>query len=107
MKMSLNLFHICILGLLLVAGSVNAREINPPLGDEQGVIQDLNFGLYKAVVNGYDYEVSQSVRVTINGTYGAFTMLEKGMKIEFSYLQFKDGTREIVEINEVDQIDEY
>ena len=95
-----------VLALMVGVGSVNAREINPPLGDDQGIIQGLDFATNRAVISGYQYEVSPSVRVEINGTYGAFTMLEKGMKIEFSYLQFSDGTREVTEIREVNEIDE-
>jgi hypothetical protein len=107
MKKYLNLMRLLTVSLLLVAGSAGARELNPPLGEAQGVIQGLDFGTYRAVINGYDYEVSQSVRVEINGSYGAFTMLTEGMKVEFSYLQFKDGTREVTEMRQVNEIDEY
>ena len=95
-----------IVALLVGIGSASAREMNAPLGDDQGVIQGLDFATNRAVINGYRYEVSPTVRVEINGSYGAFTLLEEGMKIEFSYLQFSDGTREVTEIRQVDEIEE-
>ena len=107
MKKYLNLTRLLTLSLLLLAGSASAREMNPPLGEGQGVIQGLDFGGYRAVINGYEYEISQSARVEINGSYGAFTMLTEGMKVEFNFLQYKDGTRQVTEMRQVNTIDEY
>ena len=53
------------------------------------------------------YSVNPNVRVEINGTYGAFTMLEEGMLVEFTFLQFSDGRREINFMREVSEVEEF
>ena len=67
----------------------------------QGVIQKIDFAMNQMVVSGNRYDVSTSARVSINGTYGAFTMLTTGMRIEFTYKKFSDGVRQIIEVREL------
>ena len=97
--------RIAILGLLLAAGQVSAQEYNAPEAEGQGEIQGLNFGTNTALIGGYDYNVSPNVRVSIGGSFGAFTMLEEGMQVEFTFLQFSDGVREILEMREVAELE--
>ncbi len=94
-------------GLLAVSSLVNAQEYNAPEAEGAGEVQALNFGGYDAVINGMMYSVNPNVRVEINGTYGAFTMLEEGMLVEFTYLQFSDGRREINFMREVSEVEEF
>ena len=81
--------------ILMVCGAVTAQQYNPPEAEGEGRIMALNFGNNSMVVGGYDYQVSESVQVQINGSYGAFTMLEEEMLIEFTYQRFDDGVRRI------------
>ncbi len=80
---------------------------NTPVGEAEGEIYDLDFGKNTMVVGGYTYQVSSMAKVQIGGSYGAFTMLEKGMKIEFTYERFDDGARRIVEVRQVASVEEY
>ena len=107
MKSFNNLIRLMLCSVLLIAGSAGAREINAPEGEGQGEIQSLDFGAYRAFISGSEYGVSQNVKVEIGGTYGAFTMLEEGMLIDFTYLKFKDGYREINFIQEVNEIETF
>lgn len=97
--------RISFIGLFLSAPVVSAQEFLAPEGEGAGEIQALDFGTYRAVVNGMDYDVSTTVQVQINGTFGAFTMLEEGMLIEFTFLHHADGAKVINSIVEVDAIE--
>ena len=91
----------------LLAVSAHAQEYNAPEAEGEGEIQALDFGDYDTVINGTMYLVNPNVRVEINGTYGAFTMLEEGMLVEFTFLHYSDGRREINFMREVNQVEEY
>ena len=97
--------RLAILSLLLGAGAVSAQEFLAPEAEGAGEIQGLDFGTYRAVVNGTNYDVSPTVQVQINGTFGAFTMLEEGMLIEFTFLHHADGARVINSIVEVEAVE--
>jgi len=97
--------QLAFLFLLLGASAVNAQDFLAPEAEGSGEIQDLDFGTYRAVVNGTNYDVSPTVQVQINGTFGAFTMLEEGMFIEFTFLHHSDGARVINSIVEVDSVE--
>ena len=97
--------RLAFLSLLLGAGAVSAQEFLAPEAEGSGEIQGLDFGTYRAVVNGMNYDVSPTVQVQINGTFGAFTMLEEGMFIEFTFLHHADGARVINSIVEVDAVE--
>ncbi len=90
----------------LCAGAV-AESYNAPEGEAEGEITELDFGKNTIVVGGYVYDVSASADVQIGGSYGAFTMLEEGMQIEFTYQRFDDGVRKIVGIRQVASVEEY
>jgi len=98
---------VLLTGLLAVSGLVHAQEYNAPEAEGAGEIQALDFGAYDAVINGAMYSVNPNVRVEINGTYGAFTMLEEGMLVEFTFLQYSDGRREINFMREVNEVEEF
>ena len=92
---------------LLASGQAWAQEYNAPEAEGEGEVQALDFGTYDMVINGTMYDVNPNVRVEIGGSYGAFTMLEEGMLVEFTFLQFSDGRREINFMREVDEVEEY
>ena len=91
---------VCVLALVIFSGVV-AQEYNAPVGVNRGVIQELDLAHNQMIVSGYRYDVNIAARVEINGSYGAFTMLSKGMRIEFNYKRFSDGLRQIFEIREL------
>lgn len=101
-----NLLRIFMIALLGVAGAVHA-DYNTPEAEGAGEIHELDFGNNTILINGYEYGVSPTADVEINGSYGAFTMLQKGMKIEYTYLHYADGARVVQTIKEVDEVEEY
>jgi hypothetical protein len=100
------LSFICTTAVVLALNPVQAQEFAPQV-ESQGRIDMLNFGTYEAQISGYDYDVSMNVEVEIAGSYGAFTMLEEGMLVQFNYLQFDDGTRQIIDMQEVESLEEH
>jgi hypothetical protein len=74
---------------------------NFPQRVSYGVIQSLDFGQSMMVVDGNRYRVAADVNVEIGGTYGAFTMLQTGMRIRLEYLVVSPSSREIIDIREM------
>ncbi len=103
----MRILTVLMLAAALFAQPATAQQYNAPLAESEGEIFSLNFANSTMNVGGYEFQVASTVKVEIDGTYGAFTMLRKGMLIEFSYYQFDDGVRRIVEIYEVDEVEEY
>ena len=97
------LMLLCLSGMAM---HLRAQEFAPEV-ESEGRIDRLDFGRATAQISGYDYTVSPTVEVEINNTYGAFTLLELGMLIQFNYLQFDNGQRQIIAIREVDTIEEH
>lgn len=95
-----------VVGVLFSVATLASAQ-TAPSAEGQGEIHKLDFGGNKMVINGYNYDVDPNVEVEINGSYGAFTMLEEGMLIEYVFLRFDDGSRRVTEIFEVDEIEEY
>ena len=96
-----------IMAAALLSLSAFAGAQLAPVAEGQGEIQGLDFTANTMVINGYSYDVDMNVEVEIAGSYGAFTMLEEGMLIEFSFLRFDDGVRRVVEIYEVYAVEQY
>ena len=92
--------------LLMTAGTAAARDYLAPEAEAQGEIQALDFGTSSVLISGREYSVSASADVEIAGSYGAFTMLEPGMLVEFTFMHYEDGYREIIELREVSEIEE-
>lgn len=85
-----------LLGTLAVTAS--ASDLNAPLRTKVGVIQEIDLSDSTMIVEGMRYGVAFDVHVEINGTYGAFSMLEPGMQIEYTYEVHSETERTIVEI---------
>ena len=84
--------------------AAGGEQFDAPLADGEGIINDLNFARYTITIGGYEYRMTDTTKVEIAGSYGAFTMLRKGMAVEFSFLRFDDGVRRITEIYEVAEV---
>ena len=91
---------------LMTAGTAAARDYMAPEAEGQGQIQALDFATSSVLISGREYSVSETANVEIAGTYGAFTMLTPGMLVEFTFMHYEDGYREIVDMREVSEIEE-
>ena len=87
--------------LLLAASSVQAMQYDAPRVVRSGVVQELNISTYEIIISGHRYQVSQTAEVEIAGSFGAYTLLEPGMRVRFEYRRFKDGRREIFKVREL------
>ena len=88
---------ICIgVALALAGAAATAEESSVGEAEGDGLIRGLDFASNSLVVGGHEYSVGVGTKVEIDGTFGAFTMLEPGMQTTFEYNNKPDGRREIV-----------
>lgn len=69
-----------------------------PESDRSGVIEEVELASSSLVVSGMRYRVALDAHVQIDGTYGAFSLLRKGMKVRFVCRLISTEEREIVEL---------
>lgn len=72
-----------------------------PLRTKVGVIQEVNLADSSLIVSGMHYDVALDADVQIRGSYGAFSMLTKGMQIQFTYQVKSESERTIVEVEQI------
>jgi hypothetical protein len=90
--------------LLLMLGAAlvgQAAAQSHPQASRAGVIEALDFASSSLIVSGYQYDVGVDTKVEIGGSYGAFTMLQPGMRIRFDYLVVSRSERRMVLIQEL------
>lgn len=95
--------HLLAAGLLLgfLPGAAGA-EFNGDYHDEDsGYIERLDFASGTAVIGGLSYRMAPVVAVEINDTYGAFTLLKRGMFVRVLFLEEIDNDRQAVFIEEL------
>ena len=66
-----------------------------------GTIQQLDFAAGSMIVDGYRYHTSPGVHVEIAGSYGAFTMLQVGMKEQILYRVVSPSQRDLVKVVQI------
>ena len=66
-----------------------------------GTIQELNFGTNSMIMDGTRYNAAPDVDVEIRGTFGAFTMLQTGMRVHIVYRVISGTERELIEIKQL------
>lgn len=66
-----------------------------------GTIQELDFGRNSMVLGGNIYRAATDIRVEIRGSFGAFTMLQTGMKVQILYRVISPTEREVTEIKQL------
>jgi hypothetical protein len=91
-------------GLLGVGNTASAESTLSFLAPEKemsGVIQSLDFGANTMIFEGIRYRMAPDVQVEIRGSYGAFTMLEEGMKAIVTYRLISASEREVVKIEQL------
>lgn len=93
--------RVLALWLLLPMAAAAQYEGNFPLAEGTGVIQELDFAAQTLVIDGMSYEVAVDVKVEIGGSYGAYTMLETGMRVYFEFLRISDEERRITLVREL------
>jgi len=92
-------FGVALLVTLMGAGGSAAAAVAEKTGT--GTIQKLDFGAGTMIVDGNRYHSTPELRVEIAGSYGAFTMLEVGMKVQLVYRVVSASRRDVVEIIQI------
>ena len=90
--------------VLLLGGAqlgYGATSYLAPEKSKTGTIQELNFGTNSMIMDGIRYYTAPDVNVEIRGTFGAFTMLQTGMKVLIVYLVHSGTERELIEIKQL------
>ena len=93
-----------VLASLLLLGcfqAVQAAGFVKPESTRTGTIQELDFGHNSMVLDGNIYFAATDIKVEIRGSFGAFTMLQTGMKVEIIYRVISPSEREITEIRQL------
>ena len=83
----------------LLGGQAAAQ--NAEVSEGEGVVQKMLFETNKVVIDGVQYRVAFDARVEIRGSYGAYSMLQKGMKVLFEYRRFSPTELEIFAIEQL------
>jgi hypothetical protein len=69
-----------------------------PEKEGTGYIERIDFDASSLIVNGLRFKVPSYAKVTIDGSFGAFTMLREGMLIHYDFLAISATEREITVI---------
>lgn len=82
--------------------------LGSPLGSAQfadvkglGQIESIDIPANTLMISGFTYRVAIDARVEINGTFGAFTLLQPGMKVRFSFRNLSRTEREISSVEQL------
>ena len=75
------------------------RETNVRLrGAMEGTIQAVDFGANTLIFEGVRFQVLPDAEVEIRGSYGAFTMLQAGMKAVVTYRVVSESERHVIRV---------
>ena len=67
----------------------------------EGRIETVDIPANTLMVSGLNYRVPVDANVQINGTFGAFTLLQRGMKVRFTYRTISRTEREIISLEQL------
>jgi hypothetical protein len=99
---SMTILRFIFAGALLALSSATLAEpFTGPEKERYGIIQELDFGANTMIFEGYRYRMAPELTVEIRGTYGAFTMLQPGMKAKVTYRLNSPSDREVVRIEQL------
>ena len=86
--------------LLPIALALLATVARAAYPEKEGVgyIEQIDFAASTLIVNGLRFRVDPYAKVTINGSFGAFTLLREGMLIQYDYYSISPTDREIFEV---------
>lgn len=82
-------------------GAAPALAAGEETDQDMGQIEVLDFAAGKVIIDGLMYWAGPDLRVEINGTYGAFTMLKTGMYVNMEYRIKPGEQRELFSLKEV------
>jgi hypothetical protein len=87
-----------LLAFLTALGLTGAVQADYPEQEGTGYIESIDLDASTLIVNGLRFRVGTYVKVTIDGSFGAFTLLHEGMLIHYDYYSISRTEREIFRI---------
>ncbi|TNF84265.1 MAG: hypothetical protein EP301_10960 [Gammaproteobacteria bacterium] len=69
-----------------------------PVKEMEGTIQSVDFGANTMIFEGVRFDVLPDAEVEIRGSYGAFTMLQAGMKAAVTYRVVSESERHAIRV---------
>jgi len=86
--------------VLLTALALLATTARAAYPEKEGVgyIEQIDVGASTLIVNGLRFRVDPYAKVTIDGSFGAFTLLHEGMLIHYDYYSISPTDREIFRV---------
>ena len=90
-----------LLTLLLITfgGQLQAQEAD--VLEEQGIIEELKLAGNELIISGVTFKVAFDAEVQIRGSYGAYSMLQPGMKVYYEYRRYSPTELEIFTIEQL------
>lgn len=103
MKIGKTIVTAAVLVLLVVQGLTGAAWAQQAerIIEAEGTIRSLDFARNEVVIDGVVYGAALDVEVEIRGSYGAFTMLAVGMKVNFEFAEYSPTERVIFSLEQL------
>ncbi len=101
--MKIGTFFIAGMLLLLSVTSVAASGVveMAPVDEMEGTIEDLDYAAGTMIFEGIRFYMAPELTVEIRGSYGAFTMLEEGMKAVVTFRVISGSERHAIRIEQL------
>ena len=90
---------LALLLITLIGGQLQAQEAD--LVEEEGVIEQLIVASNEVIISGVTFRVAFDAEVEIRGSFGAYTMLQPGMKVFYEYRRYSPTELEIYLIEQL------
>lgn len=94
-----SLSMLVIVLIALWSGQALAEEGDA--GEGEGVVHDLIVERNEVIISGVGFKVAYDAQVEIRGSYGAYTMLQPGMKVFYEYRRYSPTELEIFAIEQL------
>jgi hypothetical protein len=78
--------------------TMTAAQAAYPEKEGIGYIESIDLDTSTLIVNGLRFRVATDAEVSIDGSFGAFTMLQEGMLIRYDFWQISPTEREIFQM---------
>lgn len=98
MTMSRPLLAVLLISLSSMALAASGISALAPEKEMDGTIQQLDFGAGTMIFEGNRFQMAPELEVEVRGSYGAFTMLQEGMKATVTYRVISPSERHAIRI---------
>ena len=97
LKLTKSLMALLLVSISSLVLAASVAEFAPEK-EMEGTIQAVDFGANTMIFEGIRFQVMSDAEVEIRGSYGAFTMLQPGMKAVVTYRLVSESERHAIRI---------